>query len=205
MKKVRVIIFSANRSLRDFFMLEGLNFGFYVDCFSKLERVHSDISNYDIAIIDADTVKQRPLNTAKKQFIVSNALSDADLQYPLSINTLREIYSQAMLGEADLSEINADEQLKVIFYKNEKNLISINNKKYILSDAEYNLLKLLCNNANEAVSREDINKLFGAEDGNIAEVYICKLRKKLEDPLGKRLIYTVRSKGYKIIIDSEWR
>ena len=75
-------------------------------------------------------------------------------------------------------------------------------KKLLLNT---NLLKLLCDNANEAVSREDMNKLFGAEDGNIAEVYICKLRKKLEEPLGKRLIYTVRSKGYKIIIDSEWR
>ena len=37
------------------------------------------------------------------------------------------------------------------------------------------------------------------------DVYICKLRKKLEDASGQRLIFTVRSKGYKIIIKSEWR
>ena len=205
MKKIRVIIFSTNRYLRDFFMLEAQNFDFDIACFTKLEKTHNDISDYDIAIIDIDTVKQRPLNTAKRQISVSRTSSEADVFYPLSIKELRDIYIRAMGVDIDENNNGDDEPLKIVFYENDKNLISLNNKKYILSDAEYGLLKLLCNNTGEVVSREEINKLFCADDGNIAEVYICKLRKKLEESLGKRLIYTVRSKGYKIIIDSEWR
>lgn len=205
MKKVRIIIFSANRSLRDFFMLEALNFDFGVECFERLEKVHSDISEYDVAFIDADTVKQRPLNAAKRQFIVSCNRSDADITYPFSIEVLRDIYRQALSGDACVKKDSTDDALRIIFYKNEKNLVELKGKKYIFSDAEYNLLLLLCSNAHETVSRERINELFDAKEGNIADVYICKLRKKTEEPLGKRLIYTVRSKGYKIITDMEWR
>ena len=205
MKKIRVIIFSTNRYLRDFFMLEAQNFGFDIACFTKLEKTHNDISDYDIAIIDIDTVKHRPLNTAKRQISVSRTSSEADVFYPLSIKELRDIYIRAMGVDIDDNNNGDDEPLKIVFYENDKNLISLNNKKYILSDAEYGLLKLLCDNTGEVVLREEINKLFCADDGNIAEVYICKLRKKLEESLGKRLIYTVRSTGSKIIIDSEWR
>ena len=67
MKPKKIIIVTASAQLRDFFKLEALNFDFSVDCIEKLDRSHNDLSSYDLAIIDKDTIKQTPLNTAKKE------------------------------------------------------------------------------------------------------------------------------------------
>ena len=94
---------------------------------------------------------------------------------------------------------------KIIFFNDIPNIINIKDKKYLLSDSEYNLLKLLCDHYPNIVPREKIDAIFSCMNSNISDVYICKLRKKLEEPLGQRLILTIRSKGYKIVINSEWR
>lgn len=65
-----------------------------------------------------------------------------------------------------------------------------------LSDNEYKVLALLCENRGETVEREVIYSLLGAEDGNMGDVYICHLRRKIDNKLGLKLIYTVRGKGY---------
>ena len=49
----------------------------------------------------------------------------------------------------------------------------------------------------EIISRERIMGLLGADDGNISDVYICHLRKKLDEKLGRKLIITERGKGYR--------
>ena len=207
MKNKKVIIISAQDSLRDFFELEALNFDFAVDCFSKFERIHNDISNYDLAIIDKDTVKQSPLNTAKKELTVSKEDGKCDLTYPISIKVLRKIYSEISLdNECNKTDLkNEDNDSKIVFYKDEKNIVRLNKRKYVLSDTEYKILTLLCKNSQKTVLREDIQELFENGSGNISDVYICKLRKKLEGPLGQKVIVTVREKGYKIITESEWR
>ncbi len=65
-----------------------------------------------------------------------------------------------------------------------------------LSDNEYKVLALLCKNRREVVERERIYAELGAEEGNMGDVYICHLRKKIDNKLGLKLIYTVRGKGY---------
>lgn len=65
-----------------------------------------------------------------------------------------------------------------------------------LSDNEYKVLSLLCENRREVVERERIYAELGAEDGNMGDVYICHLRKKIDNKLGLKLIYTIRGKGY---------
>ncbi len=65
-----------------------------------------------------------------------------------------------------------------------------------LSEHEYELLKLLCKKRGTAVSREEISELLEAEEGNMGDVYICHLRRKIDNKLGLKLIYTVRGKGY---------
>jgi DNA-binding response OmpR family regulator len=68
--------------------------------------------------------------------------------------------------------------------------------KIALSDNEYKLLSVLCRNRGEAVSRETICSLLGVTDGNMGDVYICHLRRKIDNKLGLKLIYTIRGKGY---------
>jgi DNA-binding response OmpR family regulator len=65
-----------------------------------------------------------------------------------------------------------------------------------LSDNEYKVLSVLCENRGEAVPREEICSLLGVTDGNMGDVYICHLRRKIDNKLGLKLIYTVRGKGY---------
>lgn len=69
-------------------------------------------------------------------------------------------------------------------------------QKIPLSDNEYRVLALLCENRGEIVERERIYSLLGAEDGNMGDVYICHLRRKIDNKLGIKLIYTIRGKGY---------
>lgn len=206
MNTKKIIIISTQSSLRDFFKFEALNFNFSVDCFEKIERSHCDLSSYDLAIIDKDTVKQMPLNTAKKEITVSRELNNSDILYPISINELRQIYIELLLNEnINITTEIENKDLKIYFYKTEKNKVSLNGRKYILSDTEYKILNLLCQNSQNIVSREKMQELFENDKSNIADVYICKLRKKLEEPLGQRIIFTVRERGYKIIIKAEWR
>jgi two-component system copper resistance phosphate regulon response regulator CusR len=61
---------------------------------------------------------------------------------------------------------------------------------------EYKVLSVLCENRGETVDRDRIYSILGAEEGNMGDVYICHLRKKIDNPLGIKLIYTVRGKGY---------
>ena len=65
-----------------------------------------------------------------------------------------------------------------------------------LSECEYLVLATLFENRGELVPRERIYSLLGAEDGNIGDVYICHLRRKIDNRFGVKLIYTVRGKGY---------
>lgn len=65
-----------------------------------------------------------------------------------------------------------------------------------LTDSEYRVLSLLCDRRGETVTRPEISELLGASDGNICDVYICMLRRKIDNRLGVKLIYTVRGKGY---------
>jgi len=54
----------------------------------------------------------------------------------------------------------------------------------------------LYQNRGETVNRETIDMLLGADDSNMGDVYICHLRRKIDNKLGLKLIYTIRGKGY---------
>lgn len=75
-------------------------------------------------------------------------------------------------------------------------LITLDGRGVHLSDNEYALLEKLYENIENPVSRDELGKALSSTDGNICDVYICKLRRKLEAGGSERFIYTVRSKGY---------
>lgn len=203
---MKILIISDSDRVRDFFRLEALNFKFSVDCFEKFERAHRDMSDYDLAIVDVDTVKQVPINPAKKTLTVSSVFGVADLQLPMRISELQKIYKELFSYDGDgNSQRRIEDDFKIIFYKNDKNLVGFMGKKYLLSDSEYKVLSLLCESSANEVTRAELDLLLGGEKSNISDVYICKLRQKLETPSGRKLIQTVRKKGYKILADTEWR
>ncbi len=73
-----------------------------------------------------------------------------------------------------------------------------------LTEREYQLLLLLLRHRGEVVSREHILRSIwndaggGAGSSNVIEVYVRYLRQKLEQNGGRRLIHTVRGKGYSL-------
>ncbi len=73
----------------------------------------------------------------------------------------------------------------------------INGRVVQLSQAEMALASQLLAHRGEAVPREDLAALLGG-GGNSVDVYVCHLRAKLEKPLGRRLIDTVRGVGYRL-------
>ena len=68
-----------------------------------------------------------------------------------------------------------------------------------LTPAEAANLYCLNTRRGEAVPRAELAPLLEG-GGNSEEVYICKLRTKIEKPLGRRMIHTVRGKGYRMEI-----
>ena len=69
-----------------------------------------------------------------------------------------------------------------------------------LTAREFDVLEVLARNANRLVSRAQLLDAVWKEgyqgSPNVADVYIGYLRKKLERPRGRRLIRTVRGKGF---------
>jgi DNA-binding response OmpR family regulator len=203
---MKILIISDSERVRDFFRLEALGFKIPVDCFEKFERMHKDMSEYDLAIIDVDSVKQVPLNPAKRMITVSQASDSADFRLPMRISELQRIYSELFLPRIkENASTDTKDDFKIVFFKKEKNTVGLLGKKYILSDFEYITLSLLCKSFPNEIKREELDLALGGGKSNIPDVYICKLRKKLEAPNGRKLIETVRNKGYKILADAEWR
>ncbi len=71
-----------------------------------------------------------------------------------------------------------------------------------LSPKEFDLLFLLMRHAGETVSRHDLLKeswgLHPETDSNLVDVYVNYLRKKVDFPEERKLIFTVRGSGYRI-------
>lgn len=65
-----------------------------------------------------------------------------------------------------------------------------------LTPSESLLLHTLMDSPGVVFSRESLRTLLGTTEGNVVDVYICRLRAKLEKPLGLRLFTAVRGKGY---------
>ena len=69
-----------------------------------------------------------------------------------------------------------------------------------LTAREYDVLEVLARRPNQLVSRADLVQEVWHKDfedsPNIADVYVGQLRKKLERPRQRRLIRTVRGKGF---------
>ena len=74
--------------------------------------------------------------------------------------------------------------------------ITLDGREIHLSENEISLLKKLYENMGKAVIRAELGEALSSNDGNICDVYICKLRSKLEGHGSEKFIYTVRSKGY---------
>jgi DNA-binding response OmpR family regulator len=75
-----------------------------------------------------------------------------------------------------------------------------------LTAREHDLVELLVRRAGEVQSKADILAAVWDDDfdgdSNIVEVYVRRLRRKLDEPFGRRSIETVRGAGYRLVDDA---
>ena len=209
MGTVNLAIVSKRRELIRFFELEALNCGFEVSSFDKMP---AELSCFDLLIVDTAITRQPPaVFEGRIIFVTDEENSTPDgaecLSYPIPVDTLRYVYEQMLYGEraVERTVIRDEKDDRIFFYRDHNDTVGYKGRSITLSDHERTILTRLCECSGEPVSREELNALLGASGGNIADVYVCRLRKKLEDTDGRRVIFTVRSKGYKIVADMEWK
>lgn len=114
-----------------------------------------------------------------------------------SASPLWAMASGSPIPPSPAAQVSAPEDLPAVALTD--GVLSILGKPVPLTPAEAAILNCLYTRRGEAVSRAELSALLGG-GGNSVEVYICKLRAKIEKPLGRRMILTVRGKGYRLEI-----
>ena len=83
--------------------------------------------------------------------------------------------------------------------------VSVSSREIALTAKEYALLEYLMSNAGRVLSRNMIIEHVWDQsfDGitNIVDVYIRRLRRKLDEPFGRSSLGTVRGVGYRLRAD----
>ena len=79
----------------------------------------------------------------------------------------------------------------------------VEGESLMLTPKEAMLLRCLLAHRGEVVTKQQLLECLGSAAGasNEVEVYLCHLRRKLEKPMGRRMITTVRGAGYRL----EWK
>ena len=200
MSKKTIAIMTSDERMARFLSLELQTLGYDTLTLRKGERA----DNASLMIVDVDTAGE--LKQAYRiPLLFISARQDADdgaLPWPLDIERLREAVSED-LSDADSTAQRGDEKIRdriPCVINTSAGAVTVEGLSVKLSENELRVLTILCEAEGEAVSRSDIMELLGAETGNASDVYICHLRRKLELPLGMRLIFTERGKGYRTIL-----
>jgi two-component system copper resistance phosphate regulon response regulator CusR len=181
--------------------------------------------SYDLIILDIMLPK-------KDGFTVLKSLRAEKIQYPVLILTARNEVPDRVAGldaGADdylvkpfaVAELRARVRSLLRRQSSEKSpILKIgdltlntitheihkNNELIEFTNREYSILEYLLRNKNRLLSKgmiaEHVWDFHFSSDYNLIEVYIRRLRKKIEDKSPQKIIHTIRNGGY-IIRDSE--
>lgn len=191
----KVMIFTENIFLKNGLAYEIEKLGF------KSASSMSDLTPSDILVIDVSSVEKTDVSFEKTLYILSGEKEKNEytnkyfLVRPFSMlefdSILLSLASDAVLPEPSLVKSGS---LSVTVFDE---YIVINGIKIELTKNEMLIFSELWNNKGKAVSREQLEKVIGANrDGNIVTVYINHLREKLSSVSEKRIIKTIRGGGY---------
>lgn len=181
---------------------------------------------YDLAVIDLGLPKLDGVNLIKK-------LREKDLTYPILILTARDNWQDKVEGlEAGADDYLVkpfhNEELRArinallrrssghaspifdygpIKLDTAAKSVSVNEQNLELTSYEYNTLEYLAHHAGKVVSKTELTEhLYDQDfdrDSNVIEVFVGRLRKKL-DPSGEiKPITTVRGQGYRFTLEKK--
>jgi DNA-binding response OmpR family regulator len=180
---------------------------------------HASVNTYDLAILDV-------MIPAPDGFEVCRRLRESGLRIPILMLTARDATDDRVRGlntgaddyltkPFEFRELLA--RLRALLRRSgelRSDRIAIDDlvldtaaqtaaragKQIPLTTKEYSLLEYLARNAGRIVGREEISEHVWDETfdpfTNTIEVYVNRLRRKIDEPAGKPLIHTRRGAGY---------
>ena len=188
----KIALVSRRKQVIDFFTLEARLWGHSV---VVLPIPPENAKGIDILIYDGADVLPKLEGVNVIRLCDGEAEYSDELGFPASLEELKEIFG--VHGNVEGKDRNAD----VIYLHENSREIVYKSSAYALTEHEYRLLEKLSEyRSDDPVPREELMRLLGADEGNIADVYVSRLRKKLETADGPRIIGTVRGKGYKLLV-----
>jgi len=223
---LRILIAEDERSLNEIIVKKLTSDGYSVDaCFDGEEAISVlSYTDYDAVILDIMMPKA-------DGYAVLRSLREAGKTTPVLFLTAKDAVSDRVKGLDSgandyLVKPFAFEELSArlraitrVPFGMAENVIAVSDltldgsrqtvkragKDISLSGKEYALLEYLMRNSGLVLSREKIENHiwnFDYEGGtNVVDVYISYLRRKVDDGFDKKLIHTVRGRGYVLAED----
>ena len=199
----RIAVITADTELAEFYKLEFLYRGFDVDVFSKSRHAEGE---YLISLVDTDTVGAYLKNEYGITVEISS-VGKSNLEYPVPtltwptpIEDIDKLCDLVLFGEEYARTQSDDTGDDWIIADIQTRTVTVGGRTVKLTQSELDVLLELCGAAGEIVSRERIMEILGATQGNISDVYVHRLRKKIESFGNKRFIFSERGIGYRTVL-----
>ncbi len=167
-----------------------------------------------LMIIDLDSSPPPPPDQSSSAAIIgvtaqedrlteqTKAACDAIIGRPFSFSEFRSLVGEVcrQVGRRSVTTVAGPGSL-ILELDSATRRVSFENSSTHLTPNEFLFLSHLAAHRGETVTRSELTALIdtggkGSSNSNIADVYICTLRAKLEEAFGVKLIYTVRGRGY---------
>lgn len=201
MKEIAIV--TKDKRLERFIELEVLSCGAEARTFSSMPK---DTAGFFLVFADLDGIQINASRLEERIVGISADASDIHsdirelriLARPVDIVKLRRLILHGIQSVTEPTSMDMTPSLteKTMLFDESERTVTLCGEDILLSDYEFRILKTLSENAGESVSREELSALIGASEGNMCDVYICRLRKKLERDGERKIIHTVRGKGY---------
>jgi DNA-binding response OmpR family regulator len=220
---MRILLVEDNRRLSDTLQLSLADDGHVIDAAydgNEGEEL-AQLTPYDIIILDV-------MLPHKNGVEVCRALRQKKIQTPILMLTARDALEDRVLGldsgaddylvkPFEMAELRA--RLRALLRResdDKSGLLTIadlvldpathfvkrNETPIELTSREYALLEYFMRNQNRLITRHMIeNNLWNYETviaSNVVDVYIRRLRRKIDDPFEIKLIETIRGSGYRL-------
>ena len=199
-KKIAVI--SGNETLIRFLELEGQLLGCSVKSFAKMP---SSMDSYDCIFLDSDTVSCKSIDhPALISISAHNSFfpKERKLPWPMLTEEFHRIFYDSDAHSIVSYETERETVGTVLWMQScKQRVLHCDMRTVTLSESEFLIFEALAKAQKKPVSRQTLMRLLSAETGNLADVYVCHLRKKLGQLCGeRRTIETVRGVGYRLML-----
>ena len=220
---MRILLVEDNRRLSDALRRTLVEYGYVVD--TAYDGVEGEdmamISSYDLIILDIMLPK-------RDGFEVCRSLRDQHVTTPILMLTARDALNDRVTGldsgaddylvkPFEVAELRA--RLRALLRREsdqKSGSLEVANLKLDpathfatradqpldLTAREYSLLEYLMRNTNRLITREMVIQSLWSYDkaitSNVVDVYIRRLRRKVDDPHEVKLIETIRGAGYRL-------